>query len=104
MNQNEFEAIFKAANPEGEGIEPKMRLYTSTYDSRTWDIAVTDKEEVVLRVTNEEDPDHIVAQQLFLSKNSFAQLYFLLTSIVVEHIEIDEKYVTDWVASFDNIG
>lgn len=104
MKQNEFEAIFKAANPDGEGIELKMRLYTPTYDSRTWDIAVTDKEEVVVRITNEENPDHIVAQQLFLSKNSFAQLYFLLTSIVVEHVEIDEKYITDWVASFDNTG
>jgi hypothetical protein len=104
MTSTELDAIFKAANPEGEGIEPRMRLFTPTYDSRTWDIAVTNKDEVVIRIVNEQDPDHIVAQQLFLSKNSFAQLYFFLTSIVVEHVDIDEKYVTDWVASFDNIG
>lgn len=104
MKLNEFDAIFTKGNPEGEKVIAKMALFTPTYDHRTWMIGITDDDKISIRVTNEEDPDNIVAQELFLSKNSFAQLYFLLTSIVVEHVEIDEKYVTDWVASFDNIG
>ena len=100
MTPSEFTKHYSALHPKGKVRESKLNIFFPTYEGRTWQCAITEDDEVGIRIINDKDPEDVIVQELFLSKEAFWQMKFII-GFIEDHLPIDEEALMNWCLSLE---